>query len=66
RVKLIAGEDGEHAGLVSTTELKTFKASLLSGTPYGEDQFAVSEEIFEQLELKPGDEAMIWLRSDTE
>ena len=65
RVSLVSGKIDEskaRKGLVATDALPNFRVSMVEGQMDGDGTFIVPDNIFDKLQMKPGQEARIWLR----
>lgn len=62
-VELEIGEAAGQSGIVASTQLEDYRASLIEGAAIGENRFVTSAETLEKMKLKRGDKARIWLRS---
>ena len=59
----VSGRADARQGLVSSNVLPDFRVSLATMTVGDDDVATLSPSIIESLQLKPGAEARIWLRS---
>lgn len=62
-VELEIGEAAGQSGIVASTQLEDYRASLIEGAAIGENRFVTSAETLEKMKLKRWDKARIWLRS---
>jgi arginine N-succinyltransferase len=62
-VELEIGDAAGQSGIVASTQLEDYRASLIEGAAIGENRFVTSAETLEKMKLKRGDKARIWLRS---
>ena len=64
KVKVDVGDAEGQRGLIATTELHHFAVTDLVGAFGAGDTFIAPKEVLETLGLKPGDAALVWVRSD--
>ncbi len=67
KVRLRAGdvysEPGSREGLVSTDRLDNFRVSLGQVLLQGDDTAVAAPDVFEMLDIKPGADARVWVRT---
>ncbi len=64
RVRLAVGDAQGETGLISTPGLANYSVTTLVGQFGPDGTFIVPQNVLDLIGLRPGDEALIWLRSD--
>lgn len=62
-VEMEVGDATGQSGIVASTQLEDYRASLIDGATIGENRFVTTADTLEKMKLKRGDKARIWLRS---
>ncbi|MEM8617300.1 MAG: arginine N-succinyltransferase [Pseudomonadota bacterium] len=63
-VELDVGVAKGHRGLAATLDLQTYRATTIEGAAMGEKRFITTQDTLDRLQLKRGDKARIWIRTD--
>lgn len=60
---LQVGDASGQSGIAARVDLDGYRATLIEGERQGDDTFVAPPEILDRMNLKPGDQARIWLRT---